>query len=211
MSILLANGYVCKVQAWAVDAGQAAVNTWYYRVVSVGAPAATDADLAQSFETNIASSYKAIISARATFRGVLAQIILPQPPSIPQVSNALAGVGTDGPDALPKQVSALTSWKTALAGQAYRGRTYWPFASTNANTSNDGLPTSAYLTKVTTLSNFVLNYTAVSVGGRTATVKMVLYHRALLGSTDIIAGTIRTEWATQRKRGGFGRLNTSPV
>lgn len=210
MAIVLAAGYMCKLQAVVQDGGQVAINTFHYKVTGVGAPALTDADFAVYFDNQIAADMKAIIYNGATYKGSLCQVILPLPVTIPQIATAGAGTGTSGVNALPKQSCGLTSWKTALGGRKYRGRTYWPFMGT-AMVTGDGVPSAGAQTLLANATVAVLNLTAPNVGGRSATVQLSVFHRSDGTSTPITTGLIKPAFATQRRRGDFGRLNSSPI
>jgi hypothetical protein len=210
MATVLAVGNILKFSVWCVDGGQAAVNAYYFNVVAVTGSPATDQDAGDVFINNISASIKAIINANASFNGVVTQRVFPLPLTADVFSVTGAGVGTGGSPALPKQCSGLVSWYTALAGRAKRGRSYIPFPSSTMDTG-DGVPTAGYVTLLGTHSTAVNTSTAVSVGGRGATLGQVLFHRAT-NTFDVITSKLpRAQWATQRRRGAYGRPNSSPV
>ena len=124
-------------------------------------------------------------------------------------------MGTGGATSLPKQTCGLASIKTALAGRRYRGRMYLPFPSVTMDTG-DGVPTAGYQVNVVNAVTVMLSVNNITVGGRTANWNTVLVHKA--GKTPIPASptpittfVIDGGWATQRKRGYFGRINESPI
>jgi hypothetical protein len=130
------------------------------------------------------------------------------------MSILLAGAGTGGTDALPRQVAGLTAWKTALAGRAFRGRTFWPFPSAAFDTG-DGVPTAAAVTAYTNLAVEALNFVTVGDVTNRSIIALVIRNKPVRGvpwtSTPVTVGTTFNKWATQRRRGTFGRANVSPI
>lgn len=210
MATVLVPGMVVRVSAWCVESGQAAVNTFFYFVVTVGGTPATDQDVIDVWGTNVAGTLRALINNLATYQGVQGQIVTPPPLRADVVSLVNAGAGTAGTPALPRQVSGLISWYTALAGRSQRGRTYVPFPAV-ADDFGDGTPTAAYKTRLDAYSTAVNGVTTISLGGRTATVAQRIFHRATTLSDTIVTKLSRQQWATQRRRGAYGRPNSSPV
>jgi hypothetical protein len=206
----LANGMILSVGVWCVDGNQASVNTFHYLCSAVGAAPATDVDMAQNIDVIVAPLMKVILNNNASYRGVMVQKLRPLPIAIDVVTNANAGAGSAGAIALPKQSAGLTSWYTAVAGRKGRGRTYWPFPSSTSD-AGDGTPTNTYTGNLSALGTALSGFTSISLGGRTATVGFGLYHRALGTFDPIVSTIIRGVWATQRKRGSYGRGNSAPM
>lgn len=207
----LAPAQIVEAQAWCVDAEQASVNTWYYFVGGVSAPAPTDQDFADALDALLAPAYKPMINNNAQYRGVAVRILNQTPELAIVTSSVSPGAGSGGPISLPRQVSGLTGWKTPFAGPGFRGRTYWPFPSATADVG-DGTPTLAYQTLENTISEIVHNYSVLSIGGGSAAFTHSLYHRAAKAVTLITGDwTIPNKWATQRRRGSYGRANSSPI
>lgn len=210
MAKVLAAGDIVKLQAYITDQGQGAVNTLFYVIASIGTPACTDADFASQWELAVGAAYKAVIGNNISFRGAGAQVVWPLPMYVQQYSTALQGFGTAGATQLAKQTTGLTSWRTPLAGRKTRGRTYWPFPTTTMD-QGDGTPTGGAVTNYTTLSNQILNFTVFTTGGRTATAALIIWTRKAHTYTAVTGAVIHSAWATQRRRGDFGRLNTNPI
>lgn len=217
-SPLSTNGlYQCR--AWTLQAEQAAVNTVYYLVLSQAGTPTTDADLAINFEALVAPQYKALISTDAQFRGV--QVTLTNPaPGVPvpatQFSNLLVGAGSASPPDCPRQVSGIIQWTTNFSGKRFRGHLYFPFP-TVGNVQTDGVPTAAYQTSLSNFANSLIAFTTVQNGPHTgtATVAMYLHHRAGISptplATPITGKVVPGKFATQRRRGSYGRPNSSPI
>jgi len=210
MSTPLAVGQILEARAWVNDGNQASVNTFHYQVNVVGSPGATDLDVAVTLDAALAGLYKPFLNNNATYRGVTVQIIRPLPIKIDVISVGAPGAGTGGAIASAHQVSGLTSWYTATAGRKGRGRTFWPFPPT-AFTSGDGTPTAGSVTIMDAIASAVFGYSTVVNGGRSATVQFGIYSRTLGTLTPVVTRITRGVWATQRKRGAYGRANVAPI
>jgi hypothetical protein len=216
---LLLTGDLLKVSVYCTNNEQASVNTFWYSVIGVGSPDASDKDMATLLDTGfLNTAMPPILNNLTRYNGVEVQIYRPAG-GLYVIFNAAisivgAGNGTGGSVALPRQTAGLTDWRTTFAGRAYRGRTYWPFPSVSHDIG-DGTPTAAYIALLTTLTNGFLNFTNVT-GTGTATVALIMRHRKNKAGTIpipslITTGTSLNKWATQRRRGSFGRPNVSPI
>jgi hypothetical protein len=209
MSTVLLPGDLVRSVIWSTFGNQASALTHYWKILTTPAPAATDGDFAVTLDALVAPLMKPILNNIASYRGVQAQIVR-TPPIIDVYANGNTGAGTAGANAQPPQSSGLNTWLTAFAGPAYRGRTFWPFPATASQTAS-GSPSAAYQTALGALCSALQTLAIVAVGGRNATFQMVLLHREL-GTTSVITGyTVRSAWATQKKRGELGRPNASPI
>lgn len=180
-----------------------------FQVTAVGAPTATDADLAVYVDGQLAPLIKPLLATVASYRGVSVRKVSPVGIYLPQISNGNAGAGTGSGSPLPTQVRALLSWGTARAGRSYRGRSYIPFIASGFNGSQ-GHPTGAFAILMLLVgASYAAGYT-VSVGGRTATVIPVIYSKKLNEATQIVSYLSPLLWATQRRSGDRGRLNPQP-
>jgi hypothetical protein len=199
----------CKVRVWCSDNEQASVNTYYYKVTAITGGGATDLDFASNFDNVVAPLYKALLTTGTIYNGVQVKRdnILPEP--ITQFSNLNAGPGTAGAPGLPRQAAGLISWQTALAGPAFRGRTYLPFPDATHNT-NAGVPTMPYVGNAQALATALASFTTV-VGAGTASVSFVIWSKKRLTLTPVTESFVADKWATVRKRGSYGRANVSPI
>lgn len=84
-----------------------------------------------------------------------------------------------------------------------------------ADDDGNGQPSAGYLTKLGTYGNAVFAVTDFNAGGRLAFVDFVLLHRnadPTLDTYDFITQVdVGAGWATQRRRGSYGRQNVSPL
>jgi hypothetical protein len=209
MATPLAVGYIMAVRPYCTADEQVSINNFHYLVTAVGASPATDQDVIDQFDALIATNLKATMSSATFYHGTQGQIIAPGPAHVDVVQTLGTGPGSSGAATLPRQATGLTSWYTGLTGRKNRGRTYWPFPSAAYDTG-DGKPLPAWTTLIGTLSNQILGLTAIANGGRSATIKLGIYHRQTQSTTDVINYIARGAWATQRRRGSYGRPNTPP-
>lgn len=214
MSAIPEIGDVVTVRVWASQGPQAAVNTFHYRVSETTGLGADLEAWAEAFDAVIAPLMKPILNNNAVYNGVQAYVNqLPMP--LPQSATTNAGAGTGGGVAMSTQTSGLSQWVTAFAGPAGRGRTYWPFPSATDD-AGAGVPSTSYLTAVFNAAAAVFEFGTVTEGSSTSTGVLVLKHgRNKAGVTPtpspIMNFTVVPQWATQKRRGFFGRVNRSPI
>lgn len=206
-------GDLAKVSLITFDSTQIGENTFWYSCFTVNpSTPLTDLDFADNFDAVVGPSIPAILDSNAEYRGVIVQIysgLTFKPKWTSTDSTVHAGPGTGGGISLPKQTAGITSWYTALPKQANRGRTYWPFPSTGMD-EGDGFPTDAYVTAINNIALLIRNITVVAIGGRSASFNQVLFHRKVPGITNIVTPASHKAWATQRRRGTYGRPQANP-
>lgn len=212
---LIAVGNIVKFRVWVIASNQASVNTFHFKCSSIAGTGGTLLEAATAFDALIEADYKTAISTQAEYRGVQAYVNqLPQP--LPQSVIANAGIGTGGTTENATQVCGITSWFSDFTGQAFRGRTYWPFPAASAD-ANPGQPSSGYLNNIDALSTLIEAFSSFGSGGNTSHVGIWLNQGKdkagiLRPGVPITAHFVPTKWATQRRRGiGYGRPNTSPI
>lgn len=200
---------IVQIQIFTQCVEQVSINSFHYRVVGVGAPPATDQDAADYLATLVAGDVKPLLQNNASYLGCGARIInsLPLPSQVLSANGA--GVGTAGAVGLPRQSCGLISFKTGYAGPGHRGRMYVPFPAA-ADNGTGGTAIAGYVSKLDALAGTLMGPLLVSEGGRTATLDPVVWSRKLVTFFNIITYATTNRWATQRKRGSFGRANASP-
>lgn len=206
----LTPGDILKVQIVSTLAGQTAINTFHYLVTAAGGTPGTDQDIVDQFNTNNATPFKQIIPSEVSYRGIIGGIInrTPNPVTVQNVSSA--GAGTTAVEPMPKQASGITSWYTGSAGRGFRGRTYWPFISSAYNDVN-GEISAAGVSAMDAVASNIVGMTVVAIGGRSVTVQFVIYHRVTKTGTPVVSRLTRARVATQKRRGDYGHLNSSPL
>jgi len=192
------------------DVEQGSINTVFFRVVAVTG-AVTDKDAAVHFDGDIGTELPNFINTEARYLGCTVRIANRLPLPIVQTSTASAGDGLASGNPLPRQSAGLISFRTALAGPGGRGRWFMPFPAASSN-DGGGKPSAGYKGSLATFGVALLATISIPalVGGGSADVAFVLWSRknaAMRAIEDIQASPL---WATQRKRGGFGKPNTSP-
>lgn len=210
MSVTLAINDVIRAQIVCADQEQASFNTVYYQVTGVGVSIATLEDFCVNWSALVAPKVKPLIYNGASFNGVIGQVISPLPLMARFLEDGDAGVGTAGAIGQARQATGLIRFTTEFAGPGFRGRNYLPFVSTTSVQSY-GTATNLYVANALVLSEAMRTFTAVSNGGRTATVRMGLWKRAGSIFTPIITTNASPDFATQKRRGTFGRANLPPI
>jgi hypothetical protein len=202
---------VVKAQLWTVDVEQASVNTWHYQIVDLtGTPVLLE-EFATKFLGVIIPLYAPMISANADIVGGVFQVVQPLPLRVAVKSISGAQSGTAEMPAMPRQTAGLISWKTTLAGPGGRGRTYIPFPGVAA-TEGLGVPTDAYVTSMTDLATALFSLPVITgAAGGTATAKIGLKRQTPAEFVQFTAAVPNKKWATQKRRGSYGRPNFSPL
>lgn len=195
-------------------AAQIGINTIYYLVTSL-AGTVTDQMCAAQISTVTSPFYKNLMGTNAMFSGVGVSIMfgtgLTQQTS-QYFTNADSGVGTVASNQTPLQASYVISLKTGLASRHGRGRIYPPFPPSSFATA-DGLMTAAGQVALQLLAAQIQTPVAVVSGANTATLTPTV--RGVTGGlaafVTVQQAVGRQAFATQRRRGQFGRLNLPPV
>lgn len=208
MAASLTVGDLLKCQVWTADLEQAAVNTVYYRVLTITGTPDTD-DVAVDFNTAMKAVYPVLLSDTAGYLGVQVTDITALPLQSPSNFSDPV-VGTGGTIGAPRQSAPLLRFVTGFAGPKGRGRLYIPFMPA-AGLATAGFASTAYLADMVLMMNALSGFTSFSVGGNSGTLEQVLFHRITKTGTKIITWSTTNKIATQKRRGSFGRANVSPV
>jgi hypothetical protein len=206
--LLLPNDFV-ELTIVCIADEQASENIVHYHIGPTPPPTATDLDFAAAFDGSIASTVKSMMGSVTSYRGCGARILFGTPTNRMQVSVANAGPGTSGTGALPRQTAGLIATQTDFVGRSQRGRFYAAFPA-GAFDTGDGLPSAGYVTILNTLGALLYQVTSIAVSGRTANFVPVILHRKTKTGDQILSYISRTVWATQKRRGSYGRANPSP-
>ncbi len=221
MSTPLVANRLVQLRIWSqmAPAFQAAVNSAWYVVSSVGSPPAFDTDFADYMDGQIAPVFIPLLNNIAEYRGV--QVIQygsigPYVPiTKPVQATANAGNGTGGAVPLPYQTAGILKFVTDTSGPAGRGRFYLPFPSQSAD-SGGGSCSAAYGAAGLLLGAEVGIGIALAVGGRSALLLRMIVHGknkddVFPPPSPVIDWQMSNLWATQKRRGSFGRQNLSPI
>jgi hypothetical protein len=163
-------------------------------------------DVADAIVTNTAVDLSVILGLNTAELGVKVSQLGTTSPGLPGIASSVL-TGAAGTGILPAQVSGLITLNTLLAGRKGRGRVYVPFIG-NAYQDTDDTPTAALVTDMATFMTDWLSLSLVNgTGGGTINVFPIIWHRATNTHTDIDAFRANKLFATQRRRGNYGRLN----
>ena len=212
-------GTLLRVTQWCVDSEQASENVNHWSVTTSTGVGITDTDIAAALDAICNATIPPLIYNGATYKGTTAQILGLSASPLFGSSNFGAAAGIGGAIGMSRQTAGLIRLNTIYAGPGYRGRQYMPFPSTTQDVGL-GVPTGAYVAFLSNHRNlyFVVQSVPHIGGGGSGIIKPVLYHRYKPGppivpafSTDISSHASSSFWATQRRRGSFGRPNTAPI
>jgi len=200
---------IVQISVFCKAGDQVSVNVFNYQVSAITGGGPTLADCAGTFGDLVKDHYRACMGAAATFLGTKASVFGATPQPMPgYYSNHGAGTGTG--DLLPRAVSGLIQWQTDYTGKSYRGRTYIPFPC-EAFSGSDGEPTAGYITALDALGSDFKNITEFVGEFSTATIALVINSRQLNQFTPVTTASYPLKWATQHRRGDYGRLFDPPV
>lgn len=204
------SGDVLELEVLTAITNQVGVNILHYNVTTVTTGGATLQEICNGMDLVLNIFYKNILCNAATYRGVgLSNISGLRTAQV--VSTAHAGPGTAGANLIPTQVRGLISTYSNLAGPRYRGRIYVPFPSANGADAA-GLPTPAYVVILDALrAAIIAPRTIGGVGGNTTIVPSIAHRKDVpVSASEVQISVARTRFATQRKSGAYGRVNTPP-
>lgn len=209
-------GDVLQVKFCCDSESQISLNLLHYRVQSVAGVGAPLTDIATFFDITMAAGYKGLMSILSRYRGVGVTNLTP-PASVEVATTGNAGVGDETTGDLPTQVSFLISLKTAKRGRGYRGRVFPGFPATTFINGDGGMNALGIAAITAWFSALPFTATVSAAGGNTTTLELGIYRRQEnklpLNPPQFekcTFGTWREKWATQRRRGDFGRANLLP-
>jgi hypothetical protein len=207
-----------EVRTVCSNADQIAINVLHYRVTAVAGPGpgVTCADIAANLSNLVNAGYQVVMPASCAYRGTGVKNITPFATQ-EFVSTASAGPGVAGGTEIPQQVSYLVNFKSIFSGRGFRGRIYPGFVSSvHVNTS--GNMNALGLTAIQLLASVIPISRVITVGGDSTTIQLVILRRVAggvplppLSSVDVQTANARGAFATQRRRGDFGRTNQAPL
>lgn len=211
---VIAVGNVIEVVSVCRTTDQIGLNVFHYLVSKTGGT-----QLLSDFTTwlhthGFGPAMIACLSSEAEFRGILVRVVQPTP-SVFFGDMIDQGDGTVAGDMLPRQVAGLISKRSAVAGRRKSGRFYMPFPGEGDN-ADTAVPTDDYVSRLTTVSTAIVS----DLGdGTTYSAQLCIYQRPrtvggvlMPYATRAVSFTKASEaWATQRRRGSYGRTNVSPL
>lgn len=203
---------IITVRAVTYDTDQLGLNTMHYVVNATGSVVNTDQDFANNIDGLLAPLYIQVLNNIATYRGVSVQIRRAGMLFAAAFSNGNEGPGTAGAVALPRQCCGLVGYTTALAGVRFRGRMYIPFPAT-ASDNGDGLPSGGYTADIFNISQLFFGYNGPITPTGPTWLPAIIHAPGISAvplPTPITGSFSVGKWATQRRRGSFGKQNPLP-
>jgi hypothetical protein len=208
------DGSVFETQFYFQYNSQIAINrrAWKWVASIPGQPTNTTKVDAALLAASLPAAYSALLVDAAVLLGVAYKPI-PNPANQAAVySTATTTAGTAGAVSLPKQTCGLIRFKSATMGKRGEGRIYVPFPSTTSNETT-GVPTAGYVANLLSLGTLLgSNLACTSTTAAAGSIQPVLIPGPGIVTPPIQVTTMLalSAWATQRRRGDFGRLNRSP-
>jgi len=161
--------------------------------------------------------YLPVLANNALYVGSNIQNLQGGPPyELPWGTNANQANGTGGATPLPAQVTGIYGTTSEFTGPAYRGRSYVPFPTSEFVTAGPPpIPSNAYLTLLGLLALQFTGLLPIASGGVTVTVQWILVQFSVGGAvfsyTPLTGFKLPQRWATQKRRGDYGRTNPMPT
>lgn len=204
--------HLLKVVTYCQLGNQAGINIHYFRPRTIEAPA-NSVTLANGLSAILGPLYRNLLCNLATYNGLTLEDITAPTPFEPQPSDSGVGVGIAGDEPLPAQVSGIITLKTGLIGRDNRGRRYIPFPAEDdsiVTSSNNPYPIGSYVAFLNLLGAKLVTTSVPVGGGNNVTLNGQILHHSDGLTTGLDSYLSRQEWATQRRRGDYGRPNILP-
>jgi len=213
--IVLDTGDIVRLVVYTKIADQAGLNVLHYQVIEAAGTGAFDMSLmGDSWAANsLPAKYRTALNESAEYLGIGLRRVWPEE-SIEFIYESGGGVGDGAGDALPTQVCGLIRKRSGEPGHGRGGRIYIQFAS-EGDSQGLGAPRVEYLDKLQDLVDGLVAFRNIEVG---KTVNMVMYRYPQTEPevierrvTPVERLSVQAKWATQRRRGAYGRPNVLPV
>lgn len=202
------NNDIVRVRLVTHQVDQVGINVLHFKCINDFFGGMSLSDFAIQMDNFLAPLWKPVMTAHATYRGIAVANLLPIP-TAEIIRTGNVGPGSVAGDALPLTLSGLVSGRGLFAGPANRARVYVPFPGEASNDAT-GKPTSGYVADLQTLASDIQGDPILTAGTDQVQMRWVIYHRGPKTSTDILAATASEKWASQHRRGDFGKTNPLP-
>lgn len=210
--VVLADGDLLRAVCYTKLGDQAGLMVFHYRCINLTGASAEQSDAALVLDTTFAADVKDCMSSDAVYFGFGVRRIesLPVTPELFELGSQ--GPGTSSPGALPSAVSGIISLKSDTIGPNANGRKFVPFPSEDDNDDTTHKPISGYMSNLNALGGIMISpLTAVGASpSDSIDLYPVIWSRDFDVRYDIKAYVARNKWATQHRRGNYGRPNVLP-
>lgn len=183
----------------------------HYKITAIVGGGTSLGGIAFGMQTAVDGILQSLMATDVSILGCKVAILDQIPYPLPGIATSTSTGALVAPT-LPGQASGIITKVTEFSGRKYRGRVYVPFPAPSQN-DVDNTPTDNYVSNLLLLSQqlFAQPWTITDDGGNMVTVLAYLRQKlAPHNLTPITGGNPRKEWATQKRRGDYGRTN-SPV
>lgn len=211
-SVVAGDIVVSQVVCYSTAEQQSAVLNRYWYVFSVTGGSVTFGQIATQLDTNWNAQYLAMMPNVASYRGTRVRRVFPVVPAMAQWEAEIgnAGNGSEGSIGLPTQTCLLIQLYTDFVGKKAQGRQYVPFISSNFVTST-GIPNSAAITAGLLIAAELTSPVTVTAGGGSAVIVPILFNPVVPSTVyQLKRADVPPAFATQKRRGLFGRTNKVP-
>lgn len=195
------------------DLSQASENVHHYVVTAVAGAGLSDLVLAQDMGTAFSALYAALMPLPAEYVSCSVQHLKPLPRLPAQYSNAapLPGAATD--EMLPSQVAGLIDFGNGTSVRSARGRSYVGFMARDFldTVLKFGEVNAAGLAALQALGNQIAGVHTYGAGGNTVTLSYGALSKVTGTFTPLSTVTPSRGFATQKRRGFFGKKNVLPA
>lgn len=208
---MLVDNDIVEIKFMMYQGDQLGLNILHYRGLVTAGNAPTEVDLGALLNQQAAPLYANCMVDTAAYIGCSVQAIWPNLQAPFLIKQSPPTQGATAGDALPRQTSGIITKKTNQAGRKGRGRVYVPFPG-EADSGVDARPSLAYMTALNVLAAKILQPWDVVHGIGTFQLRPLV--QGLPPSQNpalpVVSWVARRRWATQRRRGDFGRPNSNP-
>ena len=204
-------GSVVRMVTYCTVPGQVSTCTRQFQLFELsGATQFLSTDFLIPYDTAMVDLMVGLLANSAGYYGTQMYLDNPQAaPPRPDSTSAFQMPGTGGVGLAPTQTSGLISFYTNVLGKMGQGRMYVPFPSAE-HISVDGTPTVGYQDSLDDLGTYLSSDKVIVNAGVTARFAPVMYSGGIATAMLITGHKSHNAWATQRKRGSFGRTNSTP-
>jgi len=201
-------GDVIQITTWCQADDQAGLNVFHYRVTAVSSVGSNStSNLAAGLQSaGLPAAMKAALSSKAYYKGMLVRRLYTDL-SVDIGDATGGGQGTVSGDMLPRQICGFIRKQSDVPGRRLSGRFYMPFPGEGSN-DPDSIPTETYQGLLQDIATILVSTRTWGTGG---SAEPVIWDRNTPANTRTYSTTrVAARWATQRRRGSFGKTNISP-
>lgn len=210
MATTLAIGDVLEVKFNCWQPNQLGINALHYIVTGPVTGTPTLEAISDQLSSNAANLYAQLISQDSFYCGLQSRRIAGGAPTGVYTSILGNAAGQAPGEDLPQVVSGIITKRTGLPGRRNRGRVYLPFPTETDNAAA-GVPSVAYRAKLSQWATLLLEpMTITTFGGSSLVLTPGVHHRVGNTTTIVTGWTAQPKWASQHRRGGYGKLNPRP-